>query len=39
VLTWLAGIEAAGFEARAVPYEHSSFAPDADLELFIGLAR
>lgn len=33
---WLDGIQAAGFEATAVPYRHSSFAPDAGNEIFLG---
>lgn len=35
--SWLRLIEGAGFEARTLPYEHSSFAPRAGRELFLGL--
>lgn len=35
--TWLGSIEHAGLEARALPYLHSSFAPDANRELFAGM--
>jgi SAM-dependent methyltransferase len=35
--TWLGLLEKAGFVPDAVPYLHSSFAPDAGHELFIGL--
>ncbi len=33
---WLELIAAAGFEARAVPFEHSSYS-DAGHEVFLGL--
>jgi SAM-dependent methyltransferase len=33
--TWLAALEDAGFSARARPFRHSSFAPDAGRVLFV----
>jgi hypothetical protein len=35
--TWLALLECAGFEPKALPYEHSSFTPDAGMEMFAGV--
>ncbi|HVL33936.1 MAG TPA: class I SAM-dependent methyltransferase [Actinomycetota bacterium] len=34
---WLAGIADAGFEARAIPYEHSDFEGAPAREMFVGL--
>jgi trans-aconitate methyltransferase len=33
---WLRWLTEAGFEASAVPFEHSTFAPDAGIEVFVG---
>lgn len=35
--TWLDLMAKTGFEAQALPYEHSAFPPDANYELFVGL--
>lgn len=37
--TWTRLIEEAGFEARTMPYQHSSFDPEAGRELFLGIRR
>lgn len=35
--TWLGLLAGVGFEPKPLPYRHSSFAPDAGKELFVGL--
>jgi SAM-dependent methyltransferase len=35
--TWMRLIEEAGFEPKAIPYQHSVFAADAGREMFLGL--
>jgi SAM-dependent methyltransferase len=37
--TWLELLQGVGFEAETAPYHHSSFAPGAKHELFIGIKR
>jgi SAM-dependent methyltransferase len=38
-VAWLAALEAAGLEARAVPFRHSTFPPDRPREAFLGVRR
>jgi hypothetical protein len=35
--TWLALLERVGFEPVSIPYKHSTFAPDAGMEMFAGI--
>jgi SAM-dependent methyltransferase len=37
--TWLELLERAGFEPKAIPYKHSTFAPGAGMEMFAGVRR
>jgi SAM-dependent methyltransferase len=37
--TWLSILDDAGFSPKTLPFRHSSFAPDAGRELFLGVAR
>lgn len=35
--TWIEAVEAAGLSPTALPFRHSTFAPDAGAELFLGV--